>query len=544
MEPALSIRSVSKRFPGVLANDQVSIDVAERSVSGIIGENGAGKSTLMAMVAGLYQPDTGTIAVAGEVVDIRSPIVAARLGIGMVHQEFKLVPSMSVTENVILGTRHGRGRLRLNEAAANVSELGERYGLRIDPQARIRDLPVGLRQRVEILKALHGGARLLIFDEPTAVLTPQEADELFATFRSLVEQGRTVVFISHKLREVIGVTDQVSVMRKGRVVAQLATAATSEAELAELMVGRKVALHRSDTRRGAALGATTILNTPARNGSEEQSGPRADTPPRLTVVGASARGDLGQEALRDVSFEVRPGEIVGIAGVAGNGQLELEQVLFGLRELSAGRVLVDGDDISSAAPNARRKLGIAYIPEDRGAEGTDATSSVARNLIMGAHATRPIARGGLLSRQGTATYVRDLLQGFSVSAAGPETNVSTLSGGNVQRIILARELAGVPHVLTGTDPTIVIASQPTRGVDVGAIEYIHNRLLELRDSGSAILVISFELDEIFFLSDRIRVMHDGRMSDELRPEETSEREVGLLMGGVTSQAAEPAGDRG
>jgi simple sugar transport system ATP-binding protein len=541
MAPALSFVEVTKRFPGVLANDRVTLDIDERTIHGVIGENGAGKSTLMGLAAGLHQPDSGLIRIFGQPQRITSPTIAAALGIGMVHQEFKLVPSMTVAENVILGTPEARGRLRMRSINRKIANLSAQYRLDLAPRSRIIDLPVGLRQRVEILKALHSGARILIFDEPTAVLTPQEAEELFVTFRSLRDQGRTVIFISHKLREVVGVTDRVSVMRRGRVVGEFATSETTPELLAQLMVGRRVLLHRADQRRASATeGAeeTAALGASIEHLERE---PAAGT--STLVVGAlRVRGELGQVAVQDVSFDVRAGEILGIAGVAGNGQLELEEAIAGIRRVAGGRILLDGVDVTTASTRRRRQLGLSYIPEDRMATGTERTSSIAENMIMGGHYRPPIARGGQLRPRSIHDHTVNLITRFEIAAEGPGAPLRSLSGGNIQKVVVAREIASTPQLLGNAEPRVLVASQPTRGVDVGAIEYIHSQLLRLRESGTAILLISFELDEVFFLSDRIRVLYNGSLSGELDPSRTTERDVGLLMGGeVIPAQADVAG---
>jgi simple sugar transport system ATP-binding protein len=501
---AIEARGVVKAFPGVLANDHVDFDLRRGEVHALLGENGAGKSTLMNILAGLYRPDEGVIRVDGQRVEFGSPRDAIAAGIGMVHQHFTLVPSQTVTENVLLGLDRPRFLLHERRSEAEVAELARRFGLRVDPGARIWQLSVGEQQRVEILKMLYRGARILIMDEPTAVLAPQEADELFATLRSMTAEGRSVVFISHKLGEVLAIADRVTVMRRGKVTASgLSTAGATKADLARLMVGRAVleSLDREDVAPGAVV---------------------------LSVQGVSARNDRGLPALRDVSLDVREGEIVGIAAVAGNGQSELAEVVTGLRECT-GQVLVGGQPVANGTAAAVIRRGVAHVPEDRTSVGSAPNLSLTDNLIMKRYRDAPVARGWLVD-DGSARSLADRLRDtYRIAAPSVDTEVRLLSGGNLQRAILAREIE--------TKPGLLVAVQPTRGLDVGAIESVHRLLLELRAKGTAIVLISEELDEILALADRIAVMYEGRFVGEFDAQHAEIGRIGLLMtGGAESDA--------
>jgi ABC-type uncharacterized transport system ATPase subunit len=543
---ALRVRSITKSFPGVVANDDVSLEVARGTVHGLIGENGAGKSTLMSIVAGLYPQDSGEIEVDGRPVAVGGPRAAASLGIGMVHQHFKLVESMSVMENIILGTPAGSGLLRPRLVREKILGLAAKYGLRVDLSVRIRDLPVGLRQRVEILRALYRGAEILILDEPTAVLTPLEADELFVILRSLAAQDKAVVFITHRLREVMAVTDRVTVMRAGRVVGEFQTEACSEDELAELMVGRRVELsaaRRVGDRVALDASIEPELEAPGDGGDRTAGGERVLAVRNLRVPGIS-----GTRGVEGVTVNVHAGEIVGIAGVAGNGQLEFEEAIAGLRAARVGVIEYRGRDITRASPRDRRRLGISYIPEDRFARGIDAPSSVEANAIMGAHREPPLAQRGFFRPREIAAYVDGLLNAVGIRVSTRRGRAGALSGGNIQRLVVARETRGTPSILGDGKPGLLIASQPTRGIDVGAIEQIHEHLLGLRAAGAAILLISFDLNEVLALSDRLHVLSSGELSQALDPQVTTETELGRLMGGgppsmVDNHAQEaPAGE--
>jgi simple sugar transport system ATP-binding protein len=507
--PALALAGIDKRFGSVHACRAVDLDVAKGSIHGIVGENGAGKSTLMGIVCGYYRADSGTIAVDGKPVDIHSAQDAIAAGIGMVHQHFMLVETFTVLENVLLGAEGG-ALLADGEAAARagLAKLMADYSLDVDLGARIADLDVGAQQRVEILKALYRGARILILDEPTAVLTPQEADALFRLLAKWRDQGKTVVLITHKLREILAITDRVTVLRQGAVVATRDTAATTQEELAELMVGRRVLLR--------------VAKTEARPGAEV-----------LRVEGLRHVDARGVEKLRGVSFAVRAGEIVGIAGVAGNGQSELLETLAGLKPLAAGQIFYKGAPVDppggARASKAARLRGIAHVPEDRLRMGLVVGYSAAESAILGYHGDAELGAGPLLSPRAATARTRRLMDAFDVRPGLPALKSGLFSGGNQQKIVLGREI--------DRDPDLLLVGQPTRGVDIGAIEFIHRRLVALRDAGKAILLVSCELDEILGLADRILVMFDGRVAGELARADADERRLGLLMAGAALPAA-------
>jgi simple sugar transport system ATP-binding protein len=499
MVAELELRGITKRFPGVLANDQVDISVAKGEIHALMGENGAGKSTLMSILYGLYQPDAGEIWLRGERRRFASPLDAIDAGLGMVFQAFKLFPSLTVAENVVYReevTR--RGLLDRREANRRVAEIAARYGLAVDPAARVDRVPVGVLQRVEILKALYRDAQVLILDEPTAVLTPQEAERLFTILRALADDGRTIIFITHKLKEVMAISDRVTILRDGRAVASLTTSETTAAEITRHMTGRDVELRAWPVTRapGAAV---------------------------LTCEGLSAAGDDGRVVLDGVDLTVRAGEVVGIAGVAGNGQAELAQVVAGLRAAAGGRVTIAGADVSRAGVAARRKAGLAYIPEDRHGVGTAPTADATDNLSLGHHRSVPLLRRGVLHRGRMVERARELIARFQIKIAGPGTMVGTLSGGNLQKIVVAREMA--------YQAPLLIAEQPTRGVDIGAVEFVHQQIAQYRDGGGGVLLISAELSEILSLAQRILVMFEGRVVAELDAATATESQLGLLMAG-------------
>ncbi|HEY58218.1 MAG TPA: ABC transporter ATP-binding protein [Anaerolineae bacterium] len=501
----VEMRGITKRFPGVLANDRVDFDVHAGEVHALLGENGAGKSTLMKILYGLYQPDEGEIYLNGQRVSIHSPGDAIRLGIGMVHQHFMLVETMTVAENVALGLPSSRGLLTdLEVVARRIRELAETYGLYIDPQAYIWQLSVGQQQRVEILKALYRGASLLILDEPTAVLTPQEVEELFAIMRQMVREGHALIFISHKLHEVIEISDRVTVLRDGRKIGTRPTAETTKAALANWMVGREVSF--------------TLERGPAQVGEV-----------RLELRDVHCESDRGTPGLQGVSLTVRAGEILGIAGVSGNGQRELAEVITGLREVTSGQVLLEDTDVTPWDPGARTERGLSYIPEERMRDGVIQDFTVAENLILRDHARPPFARRGFLDLRAIAQHGERLIHDFRIKTPSLRTLVKSLSGGNIQKIVLARELARQPRV--------IVAAQPTRGLDIGATEYVREQLLEQRRQGVAVLLISEDLDEILALSDRIAVMYEGRVMDVLPNENVSPERLGLLMAGVAPAAS-------
>jgi general nucleoside transport system ATP-binding protein len=501
---SLELRGITKRFPGVVANDDVNLEVRAGEIHALLGENGAGKSTLMKILYGLYQPDGGEILLNGAPVQIGSPQDAIARGIGMIHQHFMLVPSLTVAENIALGMRSTRGiRLDLDRVAAEVQRLATLYGLRVDPRTYVWQLSVGEQQRVEILKALMRGADLLVLDEPTAVLTPQEVEDLFRMLSQMRTEGRALIFISHKLREVLALSDRVSVLRDGRQVGTFPTAGLSRADLARLMVGREV----TTTRR-----AETITPTPSGA-------------PILELRGLAAQGERGTPALREVDLDLHAGEILGLAGVSGNGQRELAEVIAGLRPLTGGQILLGGRPLTGG-PARRAAAGVSYIPEERMRDGTVLEFSVAENLILRDHGRPPFARGPLLDLGQIDRFCREMIQRFAIKTPGPQTAIKSLSGGNIQKVIMARELSG--------DPAVLIAAQPTRGVDIGATAAIHQMLLALRERGGAVLLISEDLDEIQAIADRIAVIHAGRIAAVLSRAEATPERLGLLMTGAES----------
>ena len=506
-DAAIELAGINKSFGAVQANRDINIEIARGTIHGIIGENGAGKSTLMSILYGFYQADSGEIRVNGKPASIATPNDAIAAGIGMVHQHFMLVQNFSVLENVILGAESEALLNRsIAKAHAELDRLEKEYGLEVDPSAIVEELPVGLQQRVEILKALYRGAEILILDEPTGVLTPPEADHLFRILAKLKDEGKTVVLITHKLREIMAITDNVSVMRQGQMVATRKTAETTVEELAELMVGRRVLLH---VDKGTA------------NPGEF----------KLSVRNLTVKDSRGVIMVNDVSFDVRAGEIVGIAGVAGNGQSELLETIAGIRKAVSGTVMLDGEPIAvtgSADPGELRERGLAHVPEDRHYVGLVLPFEESENAILGYHDQPAYLKGPFLNIEAIRADARDKIEKYDIRPGNERLRTANFSGGNQQKIILAREME--------QDPGVLIVGQPTRGVDVGAIEFIHKRLIAMRDAGKAVLLVSVELDEIRSLSDRILVMFDGRIVGE-RDGEASEGELGLLMAGVERQEA-------
>jgi general nucleoside transport system ATP-binding protein len=505
MTPAIELIGIDKRFGSVHANKDVTLSIAQGSIHGIIGENGAGKSTLMSILFGFYHADKGEIRVKGKPVKIKSSSDAIGLGIGMVHQHFMLVEPFTVLENVVLGAEGGRliGPA-LAKARAELTRLAKDYELDVDPDAVVGELPVGLQQRVEILKALFKGAETLILDEPTGVLTPDEADHLFRILGTLRDQGKTVILITHKLREIMAITDRVSVMRRGEVVATRETKATSVEELAELMVGRHVLLR---VEKGPSKPGETVLEVKNLTWKDRKGIARVD----------------------NVSFSVRKGEIVGIAGVSGNGQSELLDVISGITRPTSGQVIFEGKDIGILGdPRHVRAEGLAHVPEDRQHRGLIGSFDASENVILGWHHDAALGRGFRLDRDKVIARAKAEMEEFDVRPPDPMLRSSKFSGGNQQKLIIAREIK--------SNPDLLIVGQPTRGVDIGAIEYIHKRIIQLRDEGKAVLLVSVELDEIRSLSDRILVMFAGRVMGERGPG-ADERELGLLMAGVAKDAA-------
>ncbi len=511
MELALQAKGITKRFPGVLANDHVNFGLVQGEIHALLGENGAGKSTLMNILYGLYQPDEGQIFVDGVELQFASPHDAIKHGIGMVHQHFMLVPPLTVTENIILGQEstsiNGRPASQLSilqrrKAAQRIRDLSHQYKLDVDPEAYVRDLPVGAQQRVEIVKALYRSADLLILDEPTAVLTPQEADDLFIIMRGLAKQGKSIVFITHKLREVFAVADTISVMRAGKMVGTVSPAEATSESLAALMVGREVILQ--------------VDKTAAHPGQ-----------PILTVTSLHVRDDRQHMAVNDVSFDVRSGEILGIAGVQGNGQSELTEALTGLRHVHSGKVAILDTDTTHVMPREIIEVGVAHIPEDRQKHGLVLSFPVRDNLALCTYYRSPFAQGIEVKYPVLERNAEELINTFDIRTPSAETPVGSLSGGNQQKVIVARELTRAVK--------LVIANQPTRGLDVGSIEFIHKRIVQARERGAAVLLISAELDEIMSLSDRIAVMYKGSILDIVDARTATREQLGLLMAGVKAQ---------
>jgi simple sugar transport system ATP-binding protein len=494
----VEMRGIVKRFPGVLANAGVNLDVYAGEVHSLLGENGAGKSTLMRQLYGMYQPNEGQILIDGAPHVFHSPADAIRVGIGMIHQHFMLVPTLTVAENVALGLKSSREpRLDLDKVSAQVAELAKTYGLKVNPADYVWQLSVGEQQRVEIIKALYRGANVIILDEPTAVLTPQEVRDLFVTLKRMVSEGHALVFISHKLHEVMEISDRVTVLRDGRLIGTRPAAGVTRDALVAMMVGRAV---------------KPLTPQPLHAGDA-----------RLKVTGLRAIGDRGVEALAGVDLEVRAGEIVGLAGVSGNGQRELAQCLAGLRPVTTGRITINGQEMTHAPLRARMEAGQAYIPEERMRDGAIRDFSVQENIFLHEHASPRFTRGVFLDFGKMAAHARGLVNEFAVKTPGLATPIKNLSGGNIQKLILARELSRQPKIL--------IAAQPTRGVDIGATEYIHQRLMEQRADGTAILLISEDLDEIRSLSDRIAVIYEGRIMGVVERGRATVEQIGLMMAG-------------
>ncbi len=508
---SIELCDIVKRFPGVIANDHINFQVKSGEVHALLGENGAGKTTLMRILFGLYPPDEGQILVNGQPVRIHSPADSIAQGFGMIHQHFMLVPTLSVAANVALGLKSSRGLLLdLDAVSHRLQQLSELYGLQVDPQAMVWQLSVGEQQRVEILKALYRGADLLILDEPTAVLTPQEVTDFFITLRRMADEGHALIFISHKLHEVLSFSDRVTVLRSGRVVKTLTTKDTTRPELARLMVGREVLLR--------------VDHPPVQSGA-----------PRLQVQDVWVTGDKGRPALKGVSLEVRAGEILGVAGVSGNGQRELAEAIAGLRKLTQGEVLIDRRQVGGLRPDELIEQGLAYISEERFSDGAVKELSVEENMMIEEHGRPPFANGVFLNFSKIAAHTEKLIQDFEIKTPTRQTPLRYLSGGNVQKMIMARELSRKPSVL--------IAAQPTRGVDIGSTEYIHQRLIAQRQEGTAILLISEDLDEVLNLSDRIAVIFDGRIMGIVDRDDATIEQLGLMMAGVNSEAGESAVDQ-
>ena len=499
----MEMRGITKCFPGVLANDSVDFDVRASEVHALLGENGAGKSTLMKILYGMYQSDKGEIFINNHQVKITSPTDAISHGIGMIHQHFMLVPTLTVAENVALGLTSSRGPLTdLDRVTDRIDELAEIYRLQIDPDAYVWQLSVGQQQRVEIIKALYRGAALLILDEPTAVLTPQEVDELYVIMRQMVEDGYGLIFISHKLHEVVEISNRITVLRNGKKIGTRPTKETTKKDLAKWMVGRDIEF---------------ITSTNQIECGKE----------RLKIENVSCNSDRGTVGLRNINLNLCSGEILGIAGVSGNGQRELAEVITGLRPLTSGQIYLEGENVTGFSPGELTERMLSYIPEERMRDGIIKNFTVAENMILREHNQYPFSQNGLLKSKEITAHADALIDQFQVKTPSQNTLAKSLSGGNIQKIILAREIS--------RNPRTIVAAQPTRGLDIGATEYVREQLIVQRNKGAGVLLISEDLDEIFALSDRIAVIYEGKIVDILSREEYSKEKVGLLMAGVTSQ---------
>ncbi|HEV5503374.1 ABC transporter ATP-binding protein [Streptococcus pneumoniae] len=498
-ENVIEMRDITKVFGGFVANDKINLHLRKGEIHALLGENGAGKSTLMNMLAGLLEPTSGEIAVNGQVVNLDSPSKAASLGIGMVHQHFMLVEAFTVAENIILGSELTKnGVLDIAGASKEIKALSERYGLAVDPSAKVADISVGAQQRVEILKTLYRGADILIFDEPTAVLTPSEIDELMAIMKNLVKEGKSIILITHKLDEIRAVSDRVTVIRRGKSIETVEIAGATNADLAEMMVGRSVSFK---TEKQASKPKEVVLS----------------------IKDLVVNENRGVPAVKNLSLDVRAGEIVGIAGIDGNGQSELIQAITGLRKVESGSIELKGDSIVGLHPRQITELSVGHVPEDRHRDGLILEMMISENIALQTYYKEPHSKNGILNYSNITSYDKKLMEEFDVRAASELVPAAALSGGNQQKAIIAREI--------DRDPDLLIVSQPTRGLDVGAIEYIHKRLIEERDNGKAVLVVSFELDEILNVSDRIAVIHDGKIQGIVSPETTNKQELGVLMAG-------------
>ncbi|HGQ4520012.1 TPA: ABC transporter ATP-binding protein [Streptococcus pneumoniae] len=498
-ENVIEMRDITKVFGGFVANDKINLHLRKGEIHALLGENGAGKSTLMNMLAGLLEPTSGEIAVNGQVVNLDSPSKAASLGIGMVHQHFMLVEAFTVAENIILGSELTKnGVLDIAGASKEIKALSERYGLAVDPSAKVADISVGAQQRVEILKTLYRGADILIFDEPTAVLTPSEIDELMAIMKNLVKEGKSIILITHKLDEIRAVSDRVTVIRRGKSIETVEIAGATNADLAEMMVGRSVSFK---TEKQASKPKEVVL----------------------FIKDLVVNENRGVPAVKNLSLDVRAGEIVGIAGIDGNGQSELIQAITGLRKVESGSIELKGDSIVGLHPRQITELSVGHVPEDRHRDGLILEMMISENIALQTYYKEPHSKNGILNYSNITSYAKKLMEEFDVRAASELVPAAALSGGNQQKAIIAREI--------DRDPDLLIVSQPTRGLDVGAIEYIHKRLIEERDNGKAVLVVSFELDEILNVSDRIAVIHDGKIQGIVSPETTNKQGLGVLMAG-------------
>ncbi|OXS78604.1 ABC transporter ATP-binding protein [Domibacillus enclensis] len=506
MDYVIEMLGIRKEFNGFVANDDITLQLAKGEIHALLGENGAGKSTLMNVLFGLYQPEAGVIKVNGKDVHITNPNIANDLGIGMVHQHFMLVDTFTVTENIVLGNEPKKfGTVNMKQAEQKVRELSEQYGLAVDPSAKIADISVGMQQRVEILKTLYRGAEILIFDEPTAVLTPQEIKELIQIMRALIKEGKSIILITHKLKEIMEVCDRVTVIRKGKGIGTVNVTETNPNHLASLMVGRDVTF---TTEKKEAVPAENVLE----------------------IRGLSVNDSRGVQAVRELNLDVRAGEIVGICGVDGNGQSELIEAITGLRKVSNGTVMLNGKNITSFKPRKVTESGVAHIPQDRHKHGLVLDYPIGVNMVLQTYYQKPFSKSGIMNYKEVYKKAASLIKEFDVRTPSETTLARALSGGNQQKAIIGREI--------DRDPDLLIAAQPTRGLDVGAIEFIHRRLIEQRDNGKAVLLLSFELDEIMNVSDRIAVIYEGQIVAVVQPKETTEQELGLLMAGSKKGAGE------
>ncbi|GAF65540.1 ABC transporter ATP-binding protein [Bacillus sp. TS-2] len=503
MSYVIEMNQIRKEFPGIVANDNITLQLKQGEIHALLGENGAGKSTLMNVLFGLYQPEKGEIKVRGQKVKITDPNVANRLGIGMVHQHFMLVENFTVTENIILGNEPTKaGRINIKKAAKEVKKISEQYGLSVDPYAKIEDISVGMQQRVEILKTLYRGADVLIFDEPTAVLTPQEIQELIKIMKKLVSEGKSIILITHKLKEIMSSCDSCTVIRRGKGIGTVSVKDASEAKLAEMMVGREVNF--------------TVTKTPAE--------PKDVV---LKMENVTMKNSRNVEALKGLDLEIRAGEIFGLAGVEGNGQTELIEAITGLRKVEKGKVFLNQKEITNLTPRKVSESGVGHIPEDRHKHGLILDFAIGENMVLQTYYQQPYSKNGILNTQAIYDKARTLIEDYDVRTPSEYTLARSLSGGNQQKAIIAREV--------DRSPDFLIAAQPTRGLDVGAIEAIHKRLIKERDKGKAVLLMSLELDEILNVSDRIAVIYDGKIVDIVQAAETNEKELGLLMAGGKRQ---------
>ncbi|WP_430785827.1 ABC transporter ATP-binding protein [Virgibacillus flavescens] len=505
MDYVVEMLNIRKEFPGIVANDDITVQVKKGEIHALLGENGAGKSTLMNVLFGLYQPEKGEIRYNGEKVNITDPNVATRLGIGMVHQHFMLVDTYTVTENIILGSEPTKaGRIDIKKAEKEVQALSDRYGLKVDPTAKIRDISVGMQQRVEILKTLYRGADVLIFDEPTAVLTPLEINELIDIMHSLINEGKSIILITHKLKEIMQVCDRCTVIRKGKGIDTINVSDTSVNELASLMVGREVSF---TTEKKPAQPSEVVLE----------------------ISNLNVKDSRNVNLVKDLNLDVRAGEIVGIAGVDGNGQTELIEAITGLTKSQSGSIKVNGKNITNYKPRKVTESGVGHIPQDRHKYGLVLDYPVAENIVLQTYYQKPYSKNKILSFKDIYEKAKQLVEEYDVRTPSVHTHARALSGGNQQKAIISREI--------DRSPALLIAAQPTRGLDVGAIEFIHKKLVEERDKGKAVLLVSFELDEVLDVSDRIAVMFDGKVVAIVKPEETNEQELGLLMAGSSKSEA-------